>query len=175
MKSFLTLTVTALLMTFELICGNMGLSLGLPVFGAFYFAVAFGKNYGLWAAGLSGLLLDAIYARSFMPTAIWMILIVLLAEQCALRLQRHLPVSAILGGALCGFAVFLGNLLHSLICRTAFPGPDIWSMMIFQLIGGIFFMLLMTLLFDGINFRCNLPRFKAVDKPRTFNGGGSRL
>lgn len=177
MKSFLTLTATALLLTLELICGNMGLALGLPLFGAFYFAVAFGRNYGIWAAGIAGIILDLIYDRPFMLTAIWLILITFLAEKNALRLQKQMPEAAISGGVICGLAVFAGNFLYSKVMQTPYPGPDIGSMFIFHLTGGILFMLLLALLFDGINFRCNLPRFKAVNKPRSFDGvnRGGRL
>ena len=80
MKVFLNILVTALLMNMELICGNTGLALGLPLFGAVYFFIAFSPVHGITSAAFSALLLDAMYARNCLTWPLAAIVIVSLAN-----------------------------------------------------------------------------------------------
>jgi hypothetical protein len=159
-------------MSLELICGNMGLLLGLPLFGAIYFAVAFGINYGIWAAGLSGLLLDAIYCRSVPLSALIYAGIVMLCFQSAVRVERQLPAAPAVSGALCGFLIWVWHLFYSWGASVDFPGPDIFSMVVFQVSGGALLMLVMTLFFDALNFRCNLPKFVSAENRNSIKKSG---
>lgn len=172
MKAFLTLCVTAFFMSLELICGNMGLPLGLPLFAAVYFSAAFGVNYGIWAAGLSGLLLDAVYCRNVPLSALIYAGIVLLCLQIAVRFERHVPVAPAFSGACCGFLIWLWHMIYAWIAGIPLPGPDIFSMAVFQISGGLLLMLCLTLFFDAVNFRCNLPKFVPMDNKNGMKKSG---
>ena len=174
MKTFLTIWITAMMMVLELICGNMGLALGFPIFSAVYFAVAFAPSYGIAAAGFAGLLLDVIYDRTWLTGALVAVLITFIASETARRIHRHQPESSLLSGALCGLMILLANLCGALISGETPPGPRIFSMMVFQIIGGAIFMLMMTLSFDAINLRSNLPRFCPLKNQRDLHGDSIR-
>lgn len=154
------------MMVLELLAGNLGLPLGLPLFTAVYFAVAFGTAYGLAAAGGAGLLLDVIYARNYFFTALINIAIVYLSAKCACRLQRKMPVSPLSAGFLCGLLINFNNNITSWLNGNELPGPDLWSMVIFQVSGGSLLLLAIVPLFDAVNFRSRMPRFVDSDSTR---------
>lgn len=159
MKTFFTIFITALMIVPELFCGNLGLTLGLPLFTSVYFAGSFGFFYGVTAAGCAGLILDLLYARSFAWDAVIWVLIASAAYGCARRLRMNSPEAPLLAGASTGGMHFLWTLCYTLAAGLPFPGPDIFSVLVFQTVGGGIFMLLLTWIFDAVNFRCNLPRF----------------
>ena len=171
MKLFLTIFVTASAMLPELWCGNLGIQLGLPVYSSVYFYAAYGPLYGIGAAGISGLLLDVIYNRYWLLTAPGWILISCIGFQAAQRWQRRKPAAPLFSGILCGAGISLWNDLIALLAGGEIPGPDIFSMLIFQSFSGGIFMLLITLLFDAVNFRCNLPQFSGSASGNRFTRG----
>ncbi|MBE6356878.1 MAG: hypothetical protein E7058_07160 [Lentisphaerae bacterium] len=166
MKTFLTIFITALLIVPELFCGNVGLALGLPIFAALFFSGSFGIAYGIAAAGCAGLTMDLLYARPLLCSAPVWILITFAAGECAMRLRMRTPEAPLAAGFIIGTMQLIWNILYALTAGTPFPGPDIFSMLIFQAVGGSIFMLLLTLLFDAVNFRCNLPRFSPPENNR---------
>ena len=163
MKIFLTITVTAVLLVFELIAGNAGLALGLPLYGALFFAVAFGQAFGISAAGGAALLLDIIYARSFPFWSIYAMLAVFFASVNVHRMQRKQPLASLISGAFCGILIVVFNLLSAWISGEEIPGPDPFSLIVFHVFGGMIFMFLLVVLFDAVNLRSNLPRFGIYD------------
>lgn len=172
MKVFLNIFVTALLMNLELFCGNAGLSLGLPLFGATYFFVTFSPIHGAVSATLSALLLDVMYMGNCLTWPFFAMLAVFLTGNFAKYLQRQMPLSPLGSGALCALLVFTYNFFNALFSGVPAPGPDFFSMLVFQLAGGALFMTVMVWLFDAINFRCNLPKFcTAENKKNRLNGG----
>ena len=171
MKTFLTIFITALMIVPELLCGNLGMSPGLPLYTAIYFAGAFGLFYGLTAAGFAGLLLDLRYARPYRWTALIWALITFAAFECSMRLRMRSPEAPIVAGITAGFLQLLWSVFYTLVTAHPLPGPDIFSMLVFDLTGGGIFMLLTVLLFDAINFRCNLPRFSPPENTNQHRGG----
>lgn len=166
MKLFVTIFIMLLLTALELIIGNGGLALGLPFFGALYFGIAFGREYGITAAGSAGFILDLLYAREYLSGAFAGMLIVYLSCHAALRLQRSMPAAPLGSGMICGVLVNMCNLLTASLHGQPAPGPDFFSMLVFQFVGGGIFMLLTVLLFDAVNLRSNLPRFCLYDTNR---------
>lgn len=172
MKIFLTVFITALAMVPELFCGNLGLALGLPLFPAVYFAATFGTVYGIAAAGCAGLMLDLLYNRPYLAGAVIWIIITQAACQNSARFRHQTPLAPITAGMIIGGGYLLWNLLYSTLAETEFPGPDIFSMAVIQIFGGGLLMLLMTLLFDAVNFRCNLPRYSPPAENKLGGGRG---
>ena len=158
MKSFLTLWGTGILLVLELAAGNLGLQLGLPVFGAIYFAAAYGMIYGIAAAGSAGLLLDILYARSYLSGAFSMVMITVLAFDYIRRTHRKMPVSPLIAGMIGGFLTGVNSFLHFYFSGQAYSGPNPVCLAIFQIAGGGLFMLLFSFIGDAVNFRCNLPQ-----------------
>jgi len=173
MKTFVTICVTLMLTVPELAAGNAGLSLGLPIFGAVYFAAACGLSYGICAAGGAGMLLDLLYSRSDLTGAFVSIAIMFLSCRAAVRMQRKMPAAPLAAGAVCGMLINLCAFASAMLRQSEPPGPDLPSLFIFQTSGGAVFMLLLTWLFDAVNFRSNLPRF-TVSAGWTENPGGGR-
>ncbi|MBR7121482.1 MAG: hypothetical protein IKC94_04495 [Lentisphaeria bacterium] len=172
MKVFLNILVTALLMNMELICGNTGLALGLPLFGAVYFFIAFSPVHGITSAAFSALLLDAMYARNCLTWPLAAIVIVSAAGNFAGYLERRMPLSPLGSGGLCALLVSVYNVLNAWFSGVPAPGPDFFSMLVFQVSGGGLFMLLLVWLFDAVNFRCNLPQFHIIENGKhRFSGG----
>lgn len=171
MKTFVTICVSAMLTALEMICGNMGLALGLPVYAAIYFGAAFGLSYGVCAAGIAGLLLDVAYDRTWLFSPLLYIGVMLFTCQTISRSARQMPGSPLAAGGICGALLLCGVLARTYICRTALPGPDILSLAVFQISGGSIFMLAITAMFDAVNFRSDLPRFCRRDTGRNFSGG----
>lgn len=172
MKTFVTVCITAMFMAVELIAGNMGLALGLPVFAASYFLISFGTLYGIMAAGIAGLFTDLIYAREYCFYAVMWVIIAAITGSVIRRFHRNMPFSPLAGGAVCGILINSSNCLHTFFTGNISPGPDFFSMIIFQAAGGMGLMLSMVLLFDAVNFRSNLPRFFIADSKYTrFDGG----
>lgn len=163
MKIFLTVTVTALLMVCELIAGNVGLALGLPLYGALYFAVAFGQAYGIGAAGAAALMLDIIYARSFPSWSIYAMLAVFMVSVNVHRMQRKQPFASLIAGAFCGILIVIYNLSAAYFAGEDIPGPDPFNLIVFHIVGGTLFMFFLVMIFDAVNFRSNLPRFGIYD------------
>lgn len=172
MKVFITVVVTSLFTVLELIIGNAGLSLGLPYFTALYFGTAFGTVYGISAAGGAGFVLDLLYAREYLIRAATAVVIVELSRRAAVRMHRSMPAAPVGSGMICGTLINLFNTFSVWLCGEPLPGPDYFSMLIFQSIGGGIFMLLTVLLFDAVNLRSNLPRFCLYDNRRS-NGGSA--
>lgn len=163
MKIFLTAVVTALLMVFELFAGNLGLALGLPLYGALFFAVAFGQAYGIAAAGGAALIIDIMYVRSFPVWSIYAMAAVFFTSLNVHRMQRKQPFASLLSGGLCGLLIVIYNLLAAFFTGENIPGPDPFSLTVFHIFGGMIFMFLLVVLFDAVNFRSNLPRFGIYD------------
>jgi hypothetical protein len=160
MKAFITIWITAVMLALELTAGNWGLPLGLPLFTAVYFYVAFGRFYGLSATAAAGLLLDVIYAREYLFSPLVYLLITFWAAESVKRMHhRKMPAGPLISGGLCGLLINLNNNLTAWISGNELPGPDMISMWIFQLAGGSMLMLLIVPLFDAVNFRSHLPRF----------------
>ncbi len=171
MKIFMVLWITAFTLLIEFICGDMGLSLGLPVFTALYFAVAFAPEYGVAAAGSAGILLDAACSRAFPFACIIYLAVTMLTMYIALRSSRHSSLAALGAGAICGLLIYIGNLLYTFIGGGELPGPDLFSMAVFQISGGALFLWLMVLLLDAVNLICDLPGFISSGKKRNLRGG----
>ena len=171
MKVFLNIFVTALLMNLELFCGNAGLAPGLPLLGATYFFVTFSPVHGVLCAGISALLLDAMYMRNCFTWPVFAILAVFAAGNFARHLQRRMPLAPLGSGSLCALLVFVYNMLNTFFTGEPLPGPDFFSLLVFQFAGGGLLMLFMVWLFDAINYRCNLPKFCTIEKKSNFSGG----
>ena len=62
-------------------------------------------------------------------------------------------------GISAGFLQLLWSPLYALVTDHPLPGPDIFSMLVFQSVIGGSVMLLFTVLADFLAFKCNLPRF----------------
>jgi hypothetical protein len=174
MKFFTVLWITAFMLLLELISGNMGLSPALPVFTAVYFAVAFAPEYGIASAGCAGILLDAACNRAFPFAAILFLAVTMLSTHIALRSSRHSSLSAVGIGGICGAMIYAGNLLYTVIGGTGFPGPDVFSMAVFQISGGALFLWLTVMLFDVIHHLCDLPCFVPSGKKSNLRGGNGR-
>ena len=159
MKKFITLTLSLLLLVPELLAGNFGLALGLPVYGAVCLSVAFGEVYGIAAAGLSAMILDIIYDRPYPWWSICAILILYISVNTVRRMQRKQPVSALSAGAVCGALIALYNIFYPLFTDGDLPGSNPFALLVFHISGGILFMFLLVLIFDAVNLRSNLPRF----------------
>lgn len=159
MKFFLVTVSTLALTLLELLAGNRLPPMFFPLYGAVYFAVAYRKRSGIISAIASGVLLDVLYARSITLLGVLFPLIVLLALPVVKRFRRQLPAAAFCAGGVCGTAGALVVFLLTLIYGTPFPGPDLFSMVIFQGFAGAVFMLVFTSLADVLAFKCNLPRF----------------
>ena len=163
MKSFITIAVTAMLMVPELLAGNGGLALGLPLYGAVCFAVAFGQVYGIAAAVSAAFLTDIIYDRPYPLWTVWAAVILFAAAGTARRVQRKQPFAALLSGGVCGIMTVLFNLVQKIFFHGDIPGPEPFSLIIFHLSGGIFFMFVLAAVFDALNLRSDLPRFGIYD------------
>ena len=170
MKIFLTIWIIAMLTGRELIAGNIGLPLGLPVYGAVYFGVAFSFALGVSAGGFAGILLDAMYRRIFPIASISYTLITLLVIHMTRNGHRQMPLSPLGAGALCGALLYVANILPGLLWNAPFPGPDVFSMGVFQISGGCIFMLVQVWIFDAVNFRCDLPKFIILDSKHKISG-----
>lgn len=166
MRTFLVIVTTLGLILPELLIGNLGLALHLPLYGALYFAVAYRKSAGLLSAAAAGLILDPIYCRDAMLLAFILPGTVLLLLPQVRRLRRKLPLAALLPGMLGGGVMAAADSLLCLGFGSAEPGPDFISMLIFQCGAGGIFMLAFTLAADALAFKCNLPRFGVAGERR---------
>ena len=113
MKTFLTVTLTLMLLAAELLTGNLGLSFALPIYGAICLYIAFGSVYGVSAAGMAALTADIIYDRPFPVWSIAALLILALSASAAERMQRKQPAASLAAGAVCGLLTALYNDLAS--------------------------------------------------------------
>lgn len=159
MKFFLVIVTTLALILLELLVGNRLLPLFFPLYGAVYFAVAYRKRSGMISAFAAGIVLDVLYARPIILLPLLLPLIVLAAVPAAKRFRRQLPLAPLGAGAVCGAGGALAMFLLSRIYGTAFPGPDLFSMVIFQSFTGAVFMLIFTSFADFLAFKSNLSRF----------------
>ena len=159
MKPFLTAATLLLLILPELLAGNLGLAFGLPLYGALYFAVTYRRRFGLIGATAAGLILDSIYWREYMCMVFIFPAMILLTLPLVRRWRRQLPPAALLPGTVIGGGMALVNWLLCALWGTPGPGPDVFSLFIFQAIFGGIFMLIFTLTADFLAFKCNLPRF----------------
>lgn len=170
MKIFPVVVTTLALILLELLAGNWLLPMFFPLYGAVYFAAACSKRAGTISAFAAGVLLDLLYARPVM--LLWLILpaVVVPALKAVKRFQRQMPLAALAAGAVCGA---LNGVVIYLLCKingSIFPGPDPFSVVIFQSFTGAFFMLIFTSLADWLAFKCNLPRFSMNDNRRRRRG-----
>lgn len=159
MRTFLVCTVTLLMVLLELLAGNRHLPLALPVYSAVYFAVVYRKSAGIISAAAAGLIIEAMYGREWMLLTLIFPAVVLLALSSVRKYRRQMPAAPLAAGAVCGATADLGMVLVALLHGGQLPGPDIFSMLIFQIFTGALFMLIFTLLADFLAFKCNLPRF----------------
>ena len=160
MKLFLVIVTTALLLLGELLAGNLGLVLGLPLYGAVYFGVAYGRRSGVAGAAAAGLILDAVCFRECMTLVFLYPAIVAALLPLIRRERRRFPGAALLAGAAAGAAAVGANWLTAAVIGGALPGPDAVSLLISQTIAGAAFMLVFTLTADFLAAKCNLPRFR---------------
>ena len=172
MKIFITVTLTLLLLVPELLAGNLGLSLALPVYGAVCIYVAFGASYGIYAAGFAALTVDIIYDRPLPVWSVAAILILLCGASAARRMQRKTPSASLTAGAVCGVLIAFYNIFISIFTSGTLAGPDPYSLLVFHIIGGMFFMFLFVLIFDALNLRSDLPRFGVYDSRGMMRGDG---
>lgn len=168
MKSFLVTVTTLALILPELLVGNWGLTLGLPLFGAIYFAAAYRRRYGIVSAAAAGLILDAVYCRSVMLLVLLLPGIVALVMPLIRRTRRQLPASALLAGAAAGGLLCCAEAAVVSVCGGRIPGPDLASLLIFHATFGALFLLGFSLFADLIAVKCNLPKFRqtAGSRPR---------
>lgn len=171
MKLFLTIFISALSVLLELLCGNLGISAGFPVYPAVYFYIAFGPVYGIGTAGVSALLTDVIYCRDLLVTAPVWIVITMSGILTVRRWQRQKPQAPFFSGMVCGTELVIYQLLFSRLTGGGMPGPDILSLLVFHSTAGGIYMLFMTWLFDAVNYRCNLPKFSSSSFNRRLPGG----
>lgn len=160
MRIFLVSFVTALLIMLELLAGNYGLCLAFPLIGSVYFAVAYRKRTGFISACAAGLVLDALYCRDEMLLMLLYPAAVLAALQIIRQTRRRMPFAPLAAGAVLGAVVNGGNIVLCLIYQVPLNGPDLPSMLVFQVTVSAILMLLFTWTADALAFKCNLPRFK---------------
>lgn len=172
MKTFLTVTLTLMLMVPEFFAGNLGLAPALPLYGAVCIFIAFGTAYGVSAAGFAALTADIIYDRPFPAWTIAAVIILFCSASAAKRMQRKQPGAALVSGAVCGTLTALYNVFIVYFTGGTLAGPDPYSLLIFHLAGGMLFMFLLVLIFDALNLRSDLPRFGIYDS-RGMRGAGS--
>ena len=157
MKLFFTFSVTAFLLLGDLLAGNIPLFPALSVYGAAYFALAYGLNYGIFAAAAAGVALDAVYCRPYCLSAAGFVLTVFAVVQFIKRGRRQFLFLPLAGG----FAGLLSGAAGSIIAafyRSELPGPDLWTVLVFSIgFGGLFFTFIVTFL-DFLASRADLPR-----------------
>ena len=163
MKTFLTVTLTLMLLAAELLTGNLGLSFALPIYGAICIYIAFGSVYGVSAAGMAALTADIIYDRPFPVWSIAALLILALSASAAERMQRKQPAASLAAGAVCGLLTALYNIFIPYFTGGTLAGPNPYSLLVFHITGGMLFMFLFVSIFDAVNLRSNLPRFGIYD------------
>lgn len=166
MKIFLVTVTTLALILPELLAGNWGLTPGLPLFGAIYFAAAYRQRYGILSAAAAGLILDAVYCRSMMLLVLLLPGIVALVMPLVRRTRRQLPAAALLPGAAAGGLLCCAEEIVVSVCGGALPGPDFASLLIFQATFGALFLLVFALIADFIAVKCNLPKFRQAEDNR---------
>jgi hypothetical protein len=159
MKIFLVSVVTLLFVLLELLAGNWLLPLSMPVYTAVYFAIAYRKSTGIFSAAAAGLIIDAVYGREWMLLMLIFPGVVMLILPVVRYFRRRMPLAPLAAGVCAGAAGFTGTVLLCLLCSMEIPGPDIFSMLVFQSVIGGSVMLLFTVLADFLAFKCNLPRF----------------
>ena len=157
MKSFITVSLTALFTLADIFAGNLGLFPAFSGFCAIVITLAYGYRAGIASALLSGMVLDALYARPFSLLPLIYTLVLVAVTLLADRGHRqYLPICA--GGILAGLGFSGGTLLITKLFGGTLPGPDIGSFIIFSAGSGGILLAVLVWGFDCLADKANLPR-----------------
>ena len=157
MKSFLTVSLTALFILADIFAGNLGLFPALSGFCAIVITLAYGYKYGIASALLAGMVLDALYARPFSLLPLIYTAVLVTVTLLADRGHRQYP-ALYAGGVAAGVGFAGGIWLMVKLFGGTLPGPDIGSFLIFSGGTGGILLVVMVWGFDYLAGKADLPR-----------------
>ncbi len=174
MRICFEITALTVLLLLELLLGNLGLNLSLTAFVLFYFAVTISLGNALFAAVLCGIVLDALYGRSW-PLSPLILTAAVLGGWNLRRYAAYHLLDSVLPGLLIGEIATLGSAWAVHLWGSVPPSDILLWQLIFNGAVGVLLMPVIVLVLDRAASALDLAGF--LGTPRSRLGGkafGSR-
>lgn len=156
MKLFVNVALISFLILLDLLLGKICLPVGLCAYAAAYFYFAYGRSYGWLSAALSGIAIDAAYNRPYALSGWIFMLSLAIFVFIIYRTNQKFIFYCIAGGAM-GAVIGLCNIIAPVIFASPLPGPDWFTILLFNLGFGVLNTFIMIILLDFLGDRAGLP------------------